>query len=70
MEEVPFQSLVAGGADLLMECEEEELEVWPQSPGREEEEEREEEQEEWHDEGEEADVSPVSVQAGNGRSHV
>lgn len=50
MEELQFQSLVAGGADLLMECEEEELEVWPQSPEREEE--KDEEEEEWrHDEG-------------------
>lgn len=66
MEEVQLQSLAAGGADLLMECEEEELEVWPQSPGRDEEEEK----EEGHDEGEEADVSFVSVQAGNRRSHI
>lgn len=65
MEEVQLQSLAAIGADLLMECEEEELEVWPQSPGMDV-----AEEDAGHDEGEETDVSPVSVQAGNRRSHV
>lgn len=38
------ESTAGGGADLLMECDEEEQDVWPQSPEREEE-------EEGHDEG-------------------
>lgn len=48
MEEV--ERTAAGGAHLLMECDEEEQEVWPQSPERDEEEE--EEEEEGRDEGE------------------
>ncbi len=32
MEEVVVESAAAEGADLLMECDEEEQEVWPPSP--------------------------------------
>lgn len=46
-EEVMEEVERTAGADLLMECDEEEQKVWPPSP------ERDKEEEEGHDEGEE-----------------
>ncbi|XP_073337747.1 pogo transposable element with ZNF domain isoform X1 [Pagrus major] len=58
MEEVMVERTAGGAADLLMECDEEELDVYPQSPERDEEE---EEEEEGLEAGDETDPPPVRI---------